>query len=157
MQREPNNFCVNAGQIFIYSNIDTIPDNFGSYAGDGLGDGWQVQYFGLNNPQAGPNVDASGTGQTNMFKYVAGLVPTDPASRFSVWVEPVPGQTAQVRVIFFPRLDGRTYTVKASPSLAAGSWAPLGSSSTTDNGNERTVTDLNASGTKRFYTVEVQK
>jgi len=54
--------------------FDTIPDNFRSYAGDGLLDGWQVQYFGQNNPKAGPSVDATGTGQTNLFKCVAGLV-----------------------------------------------------------------------------------
>ena len=60
-------------------------------------------------------------------------------------------------VIFSPRLDGRTYTVKTSTNLAPGSWAPLGSSPPTDNGSERTVTDLNATGNKKFYRVDIQK
>jgi hypothetical protein len=29
--------------------LDTIADNFGSYAGDGIGDDWQVQYSGVDN------------------------------------------------------------------------------------------------------------
>ena len=70
--------------------LDTIPDNFGSYAGDGVGDDWQVQYFGQNNPLAAPNADADGTGQTNLFKYIAGLNPTDPNSRFTLTVAPAP-------------------------------------------------------------------
>lgn len=137
--------------------LDTLPDNFGSYSADGLPDEWQVQYFGQDNPLAGPSKDATGTGQTNLFKYVAGLAPTDPNARFIVRIEPVSGQPAQMKVNFSPRLDGRTYTVKASTSLAAGSWSPLVSMSTTDNGSERTVTDLNATGTKKFYRVDIQK
>jgi hypothetical protein len=42
--------------------LETIPDNFGSYAGDGLPDSWQVQSFGLDNPNAGPAADADGDG-----------------------------------------------------------------------------------------------
>ena len=58
--------------------LDSNPDNFGSYAGDGLPDSWQVQYFGQNNSEAGPTVDADGTGQNNLFKYVA------------AWTQPIP-------------------------------------------------------------------
>lgn len=36
---------------------DTIADNFGTYAGDGLADDWQVQFFGEDNPMAGPDFD----------------------------------------------------------------------------------------------------
>lgn len=137
--------------------LDTIADNFGSYAADGLGDDWQVQYFGQNNPLAAPARDPDGDGHPNLFEFVANLVPTDSSSRFRIRLEPVPGQPAQMNVIFSPRLDGRTYTVKASTSLAAGSWTPLVTPPTADNGTERSVTDLNATGAKKFYRVEVQK
>ena len=60
------------------------PDDFGSYAGDEIDDGWQNQYFGLNNPNAAPHVDFDGTGQTNLFKYIAGLDPLDANSRFTL-------------------------------------------------------------------------
>jgi hypothetical protein len=61
--------------------LDTIADNFGSYAGDGVGDDWQVQYFGLNNGQAAPGLDPDGDGQNNLFEFRAGYVPIDAGSR----------------------------------------------------------------------------
>ena len=143
------------------SVLDNIPDNFGSYAGDGLGDDWQVQYFGLNNPNAAPLLDPDGDGQTNAFEYTAGLVPTDPASRFTLSIAAVPGQSGQKKIIFSPRLAGRTYTVKAKASLLTGTYLPLTNpSAPTDtglNGEVRTITDLNANGAAKFYQVEITK
>jgi hypothetical protein len=100
--------------------LDTIPDNFGSYAGDGLPDDWQAGFFGLNNPLAGPNADPTGGGQNNLFKYTAGLNPLDPNARFAVRIAPVIGQPAQQRIIFSPLVSGRTYTVKFRLDLIAG-------------------------------------
>jgi hypothetical protein len=137
---------------------DSLPDNFGSYAGDGIADSWQNQYFGLNNPLAAPLLDPDGDGQTNAFEFTAGLVPTDPASRFTLTIAPVPGQPGQKRVIFSPRLTDRTYTVKAKTSLLTGSYLPLTNpSAPTDNGQERTITDLSATGATKFYQVEITK
>ena len=75
-------------RIMGHDLLDNIPDNFGSYAGDGLGDDWQVQYFGQNNPNAGPLRDPNGDGQTNAFEDTAGLVPNDPNSRFTFTIAP---------------------------------------------------------------------
>ena len=137
--------------------LDSIPDNFGSYAGDGLGDDWQVQYFGLNNPLAAPALDPDGDGESNLFEFTAGLFPTDPVSRLTARIEAVPGQPSRRAIIFKPRLAGRTYTVEFRSSLTAGAWAPLTNFSTSDNGNERTVTDLNATGSARVYHVKIDK
>ena len=134
------------------------PDDFGSYAGDGLDDAWQNQYFGLNNPNAAPTADPDGDGQTNLFEFTAGLIPNDPASRFTLTVAPVAGQPAQKNVIFAPRLTGRTYTVKAKASLLTGSYLPLtNASAPSDDGQVRTITDLSASGAVKFYEVEITK
>ena len=138
--------------------LDSIADNFGSYAGDGVGDDWQVQYFGLNNPNAGPLLDPDGDGQTNLFEYTAGLVPTDAASRFTLTVQAVPGQSGQKKVIFSPLVAGRTYTVTSKPGLATGSYVPLTNpSAPSDTGQERTITDLSATGAAKFYRVEITK
>lgn len=137
--------------------LDTIPDNYGSYAGDGIPDSWQVQYFGLNNPLAAPGVDASGTGQTNLFKYLAGLNPIDPASRFTLNISPVPGQPGKMNLIFSPRLSDRSYTVKSNAQLTATGWSAITASTPSDNGQKRTVTDLNATGSRKFYRVEITK
>ena len=146
-----------AGQLNL-TVLDSIPDNFGSYAGDGLDDAWQVQYFGLPpNTQAGPNVDADGTGQTNLFKYVAGLNPLD-GSRFTITIAPVPGQPQQQSVIFSPIVAGRTYTVTAKTNLnSVGGWQPISASTPSDHGSQRTVTDLSATGAAKFYHVEITK
>jgi hypothetical protein len=137
--------------------LDSIPDNFGSYASDCLGDDWQFQYFGLDNPLAGLLLDPDGDGQNNAFEFTAGLIPTDALSRFSLTIALVPGQPTQKQVIFEPLVAGRSYTVKISPDLTPGSWVDLVGGSVTNNGDQRTVTDTSASETKKFYTVEIVK
>ena len=137
--------------------LDTIPDNFGSYAGDGLPDNWQVGFFGQDNPLAAPGADPSGNGQNNLFKYTAGLNPLDPTSRFVVSIAPVAGQPEQQRILFSPVVSGRTYTVKFRLDLIAGTWATLTGTTQADNGTQRTVTDTDASDPQRFYCIEITK
>jgi hypothetical protein len=140
--------------------INLNSDDFGPYVADGLPDDWQVQYFGPTNAsgKGGPNDDFSGTGQTNMFKYIAGLDPLNPNSRFSLKVQPVAGQAGQKNLVFNPIVSGRTYEVKSSTTLTTPNWQPLTSSSTgPDAGDVRTVTDLSATGAKRYYKVEITK
>ena len=139
-----------------FTVLDSIPDNFGVYAGDGIGDNWQVQYFGQNNPLAAPALDPDGDGQTNQFEFTAGLVPNDPASVFHMSIAPVPSQPSRKNITFTPRLNGRTYTVQSRLTLGA-QWQPLSSSTQSDNGNERTVTDLDATGVNKFYRVEITR
>jgi hypothetical protein len=133
--------------------LDTNTDNFGAYASDGISDAWQIQYFGQNNPAAAPMLDPDGDGQNNLFEYTAGLVPTDRASHFTVNIAIPPGQPAQRSILFTPRLAGRTYTVKTSSNLS--SWSDVVAPVVSDNGTERTVTDLTASGPRQFYRVEI--
>ncbi len=134
-------------------------DNFGAYAADAIDDAWQVQYFGQPpNANAGPNVDFDGTGQTNLFKYIAGLNPLDPNSRFTLSIAAVPGQPAQKNLVFSPRFADRTYVITSKPSLTTGSYAPLTNpSAPSDAGQQRTITDLSATGTPKIYRVEITK
>jgi hypothetical protein len=55
--------------------LDTIPDNFGNYAGDGLPDGWQVQYLGVNGTSGGPALDPDFDGIPNALEYALNLDP----------------------------------------------------------------------------------
>jgi hypothetical protein len=137
--------------------IDSIPDNFGAYAGDGIDDSWQVQYFGQPpNALAGPNADADHTGQTNLFKFIAGINPLD-GSRFTITIAPVPGQPGQKNIIFNPVVAGRTYAVTGKSNLNGGTWTAINASAQSDNGTQRTITDLSASGSAKFYHVEITK
>lgn len=141
--------------------LETIPDNFGSYADDGLADDWQVQFFGLNHPLAGPLLDPDHDGQNNRFEFVAGLVPTDAASVFRWQISAVPGSPDQRHLVFSPRLPDRTYLIKTTESLDLPAvWSTLAPlpGDMSDNGSERTITDTVPTGEmKRFYRVEIVK
>lgn len=140
-----------SGQLFV---IDSISDNYGSYAGDGLPDWWQAQYFGLNNPKAAPNKDADGTGQNNLFKYTAGLDPTNPASIFVLKIANV--SPTQKNLLFNPLATGRTYTTQFTTNLVGTAYATLpGIGGPTTNGNQVTVTDLNAVEKQKFYRISI--
>ena len=137
--------------------VNSLPDNFGTYAADGIDDTWQNQYFGINNPLAAPGVDADGDAHTNLFEFTAGLVPTDNASRFASRVAPAPGSTIKKHIVFSPLVAGRTYSVEFRTSLTSGTWQPLTGTTQTDAGSERTVVDVNATGPQKFYRVQVSK
>ncbi len=139
---------------FSFTVIDTLTDNYGSYAGDGLPDAWQVQYFGLNNPLAAPTADADGTGQDNLFKYNAGLDPTNPSSRFIVSLQSVTGQPGLKQIVFGPRYGTSTYTVQYSYDLL--NWNTLGGT-VSDAGTQRTLTDIAAAGARKFYRISITK
>lgn len=135
--------------------LDTIPDNFGSYAGDGLPDSWQFQYFGLNNPNAAPGFMSDGSGLTNLFKYVAGLIPNDATSKFALSVLPVISQPGWKDVSFTPAFADRTYTIEFSTTLASGSWQAL--TTLTNVTGTSTFTDTNAGLPGKFYRIQVTK
>ncbi len=90
---------------------DVLPDNFGTYAGDSLPDFWQVTYFGVGNPLAGPSADADNDGENNRLEYLATTVPTDPKSLFTLQIERMPGKEQQWRLLFSPYDSKRTYTL----------------------------------------------
>jgi len=128
--------------------------------GDGVPDSWTQQYFGsstgLVSNLSMAYQDADGTGQNNLFKYAAGLDPTNPASVFMLQIQNVPGQPNQKTLIFGPRANGRTYIVESNTDAAKGSYLALGSfGGPQTNGNQVTVTDLNAVGTQIFYRVHI--
>lgn len=154
-----NTAATSSGRFLGLSNtvaltvVNVDPDNFGSYAGDGLDDAWQVAYFGLNNPAAGPGQDPDGDGQTNRYEYIVGTVPTDFNSRFRLRIERVPGQPEQKNLIFSPRYPSRTYIPEYRTNVASGAFAVLPFTATADLGVERTVTDLRATNAHRFYRI----
>lgn len=130
-------------------------DDFGTYAGDGVSDAWQVQYFGVGNPNGGAGNDPDGDGQINGYEYVVGSVPNDGTSYFRLRIEPVAGQPAQRNLVFSPRVPGRTYTPQYTLDLSAPAFANLAGISTLDAGPIRTVTDLNATESNKFYRVHI--
>ncbi|RYD33566.1 MAG: choice-of-anchor D domain-containing protein, partial [Verrucomicrobiaceae bacterium] len=103
-----------------------------------------------NTGDAADDKDPDGDGLTNHFEFVAGLIPTDPTSTFTCRVDK---SGTFPKAIYGPCLNNRTYEVWSSTSLN-GDWAPA-SGSTATSGAQRTFTDNNGSGTKRFYRVKI--
>ena len=133
----------------------TIVQVLGPYAGSGISDAWFVQYFGTApNPLANPNADASGTGQNNLFKYVAGLNPTNAASRFVLDIASVAGQSGEKNLVFSPYWNDRTYTLLYRTNLLSGSWSAV-TGTTSNNGVTCTVTDPDATDKSRFYEIQI--
>lgn len=118
---------------------------------------WRRIYFG-NPDNVGPGADTEdpdSDGHNNLFEYQAGLVPTDASSFLALRVETVAGQPGHKAIIFSPRLAGRTYTVKCKTDLANPMWLPPTNFTTSDNGSERTVIDLDAGTGPKYYIVEI--
>jgi hypothetical protein len=127
----------------------------GPYASSVVPDSWFVQYFGAApNPNADPSADADHTGQTNLFKYIAGLNPLD-GSRFTLTIQNVTAQPTQKQLIFQPIVAGRTYTPQFVTGLANNpTWQAVANTTQNNNGSTRTVTDLSASSPE-FYRIQI--
>jgi len=133
--------------------LNVTTDDFGAYAGDGIDDAWQVQFFGVGSGSAAPSADPDADGQNNLFEYLAGTTPTNNASLFALSLG-VAG-AGQRAVVFNPVVAGRTYSVEFRTNIATGSFAGVTGATTSDNGATRTVTDVNATNATRFYRVRI--
>jgi hypothetical protein len=113
-----------------------------------------VQYFG--HIGIDPNADADGTGQKNLFKYVAGLDPTNPTSVFLLQINSITNQPTQDKLLFNPLASGRTYKPQFNTNLVNGTWLPLTSYlGPVTNGNQITITDPNATQPNKFYRIDI--
>jgi hypothetical protein len=155
------NAVVNGYYLGATSNVSLsvfAPDS----VGDGIPDWWRQAYFGSATPSNSQDCaicDFDGTGQNNLFKYVAGLNPTNPASVFVLTVAPVAGQRTQKALTYNPILigSGQVYTVQFRTNLTGGAaYAALtATSALTTNGSQVTVNDLGATQTQKFYRVDI--
>ena len=130
--------------------------------GDGIPDSWMEQYFGhatgSSADNSRPQDDADGTGQNNLFKYVAGLDPTNSASRFVLNILDVTNQEAEQNLTFAPETDGRTYSVEFSTDLTTDVWNSVtNTAGPVTNGDEISVIDLDASQSQKFYRVRISR
>ena len=130
--------------------------------GDGIPDWWRQAYFGAATPSNSHDCaacDFDGTGQDNLFKYVAGLNPTNPSSVFVLKIAPVANQPTQKALTYNPILigSGEVYTVQFRTNLTGGAaFATLATTSAlTTNGNQVSLNDTQATQTQKFYRVDI--
>lgn len=95
-------------------------------------------------------------GQNNRFDgNTTGTIPTDFDSRFRLRIEAVPGVVTNQDLIFSPRFPSRTYWAEFRTNAEAGVFGLVPVTSTSDAGPERTITDLRATNTTRFYRIGI--
>jgi hypothetical protein len=130
--------------------------------GDGIPDWWRQAYFGAATPTNNSDCatcDSDHTGQNNLFKFAAGLNPTNPASVFLLKIAPVAGQPTQKTLTYNPILigSGQVYTVQFRTNLTGGAaYATLTTTSVlTTNGNQVSLNDTQATQTQKFYRVNI--
>lgn len=143
----------------LIESVTSLPSVPFDSDGDGVPDWWTNRYFGHPAGQSSDHSrasdDASGSGQTNLLKYAAGLDPTNGASVFRVRIKDMPGQPTMKQLVFGPCLSDRTYTILSCNNLAVGNWSVPVTSTSTDNGTERTVTNLDTTAGTMFYRVSI--
>jgi len=129
--------------------------------GDGIADWWRLAYFGSVTPTNSSNCatcDPDGTGQNNLFKYVAGLNPTNRSSVFILKVAPVAGQPTQKLLTYSPIVvgSGQVYAVQFATNLVGATYANLTTASAlSTNGSQVSLNDTQATQTSKFYRVNI--
>ncbi|MDA9589833.1 hypothetical protein N9R65_03480 [Opitutales bacterium] len=140
--------------------LDWQGDSFGSYAGDGLSDAWQVSYFGINSSAAMAASDPDQDGQDNAFEYLAGADPTDANSRFQAWMS---SGDQGLELSFSPFIESRTYRILHAADLTNSSWQSLESVQVTATGDapeikRGRVADISSGiAAAGFYKVEIME
>ena len=125
-------------------------DDFGSYAGDGLSDAWQVSYFGTDSPLARPGSDPDGDGEDNLVEFLTGYTPTDASSLLTAHPVSLTGATLLLEL---SRVQpGTCYHVESSPDLVT--WTPLLTIAPSAL-SEPFSQPLPAPGPRTFYRVKV--
>ncbi len=116
----------------------SIGDLTGDANNDGLGDAWQIQYFGsTSNPLAAPGATPAGDGIPNWVKFSLGLNPLVPGTTLPdgvLWANASTdqnGSTNSIQIytaaeITFNTEIGKTYQLQSITALAPGNWLNVG-------------------------------
>lgn len=127
--------------------------------GDGITDAWRARYFdppgNTTNSRSCATCDASGTGQNNLFKFIAGLDPTNSASIFRILsTTPV---TSNI-LVTWQAGGGRTNVVEAASNVGGSYTNVSGNFLLPDTGDIRTnFLDIGGAGIggNRFYRIRI--
>jgi hypothetical protein len=120
---------------------------------------WACAWFGTNatNPAiAGPTANPYGGSLNNYDKFVAGLDPTDPQSKFTIsgaaYVNSPPGLSVTLSGV-----AARAYTLVRTLSLSSPAWVTVATHPALTLDQVVTLTDPQPSSLQAFYRVYVTK
>ena len=88
---------------------------------NGISDAWEEYYFGSASTNRTQFTDTDGSGMSDYGKFIAGLNPTNPASKFIILSVTV--QSNRFFQLQWAAIPGRLYQVESSTNLA--SWTPI--------------------------------
>lgn len=121
--------------------LDTLPDNYGLYAADGIGDDWQIMHFGFDSANAAPTLDGDHDGLSNFAEFA---FHSDPATTNIFPVVSV--RNGAVFEYTYTRSvealnNGLQFVVQWSDSLLSSDWHTSGvtQSILSDNGTTQQV------------------
>jgi len=140
---------------FAVSNPATLMVTFTDADNDGMQDSWELANGFTPANGADAALDADGDGGTNLAEFVAGTDPRDPASAFTLGIEPAGGGAYRLQ---FTAQPNRSYGIQYHPDLAGGaSWRnlPGGDVPAQRGGSARLIEliDTPPSGQRGFYRV----
>jgi hypothetical protein len=148
------------------SNFTVTVANGGDSVGDGISDAWRAQYFPnqptnnvngtMTNGESCATCDADGTGQNNLFKYLAGLNPLDPTSVFRITsVQP----TGTDNIVSFTSVRDNVYLLQASslPYSNTNAWTTVTNNIPGANGISQVTDPGGALQTQRVYRAVLQQ
>ena len=119
--------------------------------GDGLPDGWELQYFG--NLSQTDTDDPDGDGFSNLQEFLAGTDPTDFGS--ALRITSITADGADI-LINFTTCSSRFYELQSNDDLTTSNWATL-ISDVLGTGGIVSIADLGGGNqTNRFYRVKLR-
>jgi hypothetical protein len=140
----------------VISLFDLTPDDYGPFAGDGIDDPWQWNFFANDPDNAQPGGDPDNDGQDNALEFLAGTTPLDGSSFLQIRTEPVPGQPTVRQLFFSPFRPDRIYRWEFSTTLQPPWQAVIGDPPDPQTNGEARATDEAADEARKFYRLMIE-
>lgn len=134
--------------------LDTLKDNFGLYAGDGIADLWQVQNFGVNNTNGLAAADGDRDGADNYSEFITGTSPLNGGDVFRVTRIRRQG-SGPAEVTLAPAFSNRVYHLDGCVNLRSPTWTRVASSSGPSEPSPLVISDMAATNSVMFYRASV--
>jgi hypothetical protein len=135
--------------------LDTLKDNYGLYAADGIADPWQVDYFGVDNTNGLASVDADHDGADNFSEFMAGTLPLNGSDVFGV--RSLRRQSPeQMELVLAPAFSNRIYSIEGCTNLHDANWVRLVSSGGPTQITQLVVADIPSLYKVMFYRASIE-
>lgn len=134
--------------------LDTLKDNYGLYAADGVADSWQVALFGVGNTNGQGGADADLDGQDNYSEFMAGTSPLNGQDAFGI-KSMRRNALGQVELVLSPAFSNRLYHVERCTDLHNPSWVQLASSAGPTQLTQLVMADSSSTNQIAFYRASI--